>query len=220
MTVVTTHPLADALAAGLAELGLALSSDQQHTLLAYVDLLAKWNKTYSLTAIREPERMVPHHLLDSLAPLPRLSGEAGCRVLDVGSGFGTPGIPLAIARPDWQLFLLDSNHKKTTFLRQVVVDLQLPNVTVLTERVEAYRPEAGFQIITSRAFADLGEFVKLTRHLLAPGGEWAALKGVYPYEEIAQLAVDIRVASVDHLAVPGLEAERHLVHLKMENAAA
>ncbi|MGL4604661.1 MAG: 16S rRNA (guanine(527)-N(7))-methyltransferase RsmG [Iodobacter sp.] len=200
------------LAAGLAELKLDVSTAQAVSLLAYVALIAKWNKTYSLTAIREPERMVAHHLLDSLAPLPHFKGE-NIRILDVGSGFGTPGIPLAIVRPDWQLFLLDSNHKKTTFLRQVIAELKLTNVTVLTERVELYKPEAPFQIITSRAFAELGDFVKLTSHLLAEDGEWAALKGVYPHEEIANLPANVKVTTVDHLKVPGIDAERCLVHV-------
>jgi len=200
------------LAAGLTELKIDLSMSQAANLLAYVALIAKWNKTYSLTAIREPERMVSHHILDSLAPLPQFKGE-NIRILDVGSGFGTPGIPLAIARPDWQLFLLDSNHKKTTFLRQVIAELKLTNVTVLTERVELYKPEAPFQIITSRAFAELGEFIKLTSHLLAEDGEWAALKGVYPFEEIAHLPATVKVTHVDHLKVPSIDAERHLVHV-------
>ncbi len=207
-----TQNLEKLLAAGLAELALSMTAPQQEKLLAYVVLLAKWNKVYSLTAIREPERMVPHHLLDSLAPLPAFKGDS-LRILDVGSGFGTPGIPLAIARPDWQLTLLDSNHKKTTFLRQALLELKLDNVAVVTERVESYCPPVPFNIITSRAFADLAEFVKLTRHLLAEGGEWIALKGVYPHEEIALLPADFKVAGVDRLKVPGLDAERHLVHV-------
>lgn len=204
--------LAAQLATGLAAMNLNLDAGQQEKLLAYVALLAKWNKVYSLTAIREPKRMVTHHLLDSLAPLPHLKGEQ-LRILDVGSGFGTPGIPLAIARPDWQLVLLDSNQKKTTFLRQALLELKLPNVSIVTDRVELYRPDAPFHIITSRAFAELADFVQLTRHLLAQGGEWAALKGVYPYEEIARLPAGIRVTGVDALCVPELDAERHLVHL-------
>lgn len=204
--------LTEQLQSGLAVLPLPLMPAQHDQLLAYVALLAKWNKTYSLTAIREPERMVAHHLLDSLAPLLCLAGNAQ-RVIDVGSGFGTPGVPMAIARPDWEFVLLDSNHKKTTFLRQVLLDLRLPNVTVATERVEKYQPEQLFHIVTSRAFSDLGEFVRLTKHLLVPSGQWAALKGVYPYEEIALLPKDVRVTGVDKLIVPGVEAERHLVHM-------
>lgn len=204
--------LATQLASGLNELGLVLDASQQEKLLAYVALLAKWNKVYSLTAIREPERMVTHHLLDSLAPLPHFKGD-NIRILDVGSGFGTPGIPLAIARPDWQIVLLDSNQKKTAFLRQALLALQLTHVSVETERVEHYRPDVPFHIITSRAFSELGEFVKLTRHLLAEGGEWAALKGVYPHEEIASLPANVKMVDVNHLKVPGIEAERHLVHM-------
>lgn len=204
--------LAAPLSAGLASMDLTLDAAQQEKLLAYVALLSKWNKVYSLTAIREPRRMLTHHLLDSLAPLPHLKGEQ-LRILDVGSGFGTPGIPLAIARPDWQLVLLDSNQKKTTFLRQALLELKLPNVSIVTDRVELYRPDSPFHIITSRAFAELADFVQLTRHLLAQGGEWAALKGVYPHEEISRLPADIRVAGVDVLCVPELDAERHLVHL-------
>ncbi len=204
----------DVLNAGLATLGIPLDEAQKQKLLDYVGLLGKWNKTYSLTAIREPERMVPHHLLDSLAPLPAFPAGTHARILDVGSGFGTPGIPLAIARPDWQLTLLDSNHKKTTFLRQALLELQLPNVTVVSDRVEAYHPEAPFDVITSRAFAELSEFVKLTRHLLVKGGNWAALKGVYPYEEIALLPKDVVATEVKQLQVPGLEAERCLVLIK------
>lgn len=204
--------LATQLASGLNELGLVLDASQQEKLLAYVALLTKWNKVYSLTAIREPERMVTHHLLDSLAPLPHFKGD-NIRILDVGSGFGTPGIPLAIARPDWQIVLLDSNQKKTAFLRQALLALQLTHVSVETERVEHYRPDVPFHIITSRAFSELGEFVKLTRHLLAEGGEWAALKGVYPHEEIASLPTNVKMVDVNHLKVPGIEAERHLVHM-------
>ena len=213
MTAVVEHPLASLLASGLAKMGLALDASQQAKLLAYVGLLEKWNKTYSLTAIREPERMVTHHLLDSLAPLPFLPA-GQLRMVDVGSGFGTPGIPFAIARPDWSLTLLDSNHKKTTFLRQAILELQLPNVSVITDRVENYQPEAKFEVITSRAFADLGDFVRWTQHLLAEQGEWAALKGVYPHEEINNLPADVYVTGVDALKVPGLEAERHLVHAR------
>ncbi len=207
-----TQNLATQLAAGLKALGLNLDAVQQEKLLAYVALLAKWNKVYSLTAIREPVRMVAHHLLDSLAPLPHMQGES-IRILDVGSGFGTPGIPLAIARPDWQLVLLDSNNKKTTFLRQVVLELQLTNVEVVADRVEHYQSGGQFHIITSRAFSDLADFVKSTRHLLAPAGEWAALKGMYPYEEIAQLPAGVKLAGVEKLAVPGVGAERHLIHI-------
>ncbi len=197
------------LEAGLAQLGLELSAEQIDRLNQYLALLNKWNKTYNLTAVRETERMVAYHVLDSLSALPHIQGG---RVLDVGSGGGMPGMLFAIARPDWQLTLIDANHKKTTFLRQAAIELGLNNVEVHCERVEALAAPA-FDVITSRAFADLAEFVRLTRHVLADGGVWAALKGVYPYEEIAQLPDDIRVVSVQALHVPGLDAERHLVTL-------
>lgn len=197
---------------GLSAIGLDMAPSQQQKLLDYVALLHKWNKVYSLTAIREPERMVPLHVLDSLAPLPVL-GDDTKRVLDVGTGFGTPGIPWAIAHPDWTLVLLDSNSKKTAFLRQVVLELQLTNVVIETARVEHYHPEMGFHIITSRAFACLADFVQLTRHLLLEQGCWAALKGVYPQEEVQQLPAGVHVAKVEVLTVPEVAAERHLVCL-------
>lgn len=197
--------------AGLAAIGLALSEQQIDQLEGYLGLLAKWNQTYNLTAIREEERMVSYHLLDSLTLVPQLDG--GTRLLDVGSGGGMPGIPAAIARPDLHVVLLDANHKKTTFLRQAVIELKLPNVEVITGRVEAYQPEQKFDRITSRAFAELADFVKLSRHLLADGGQFVAMKGVYPYEEIAQLPEGFGVAEVRPLQVPGLEGERHLVRV-------
>lgn len=203
---------------GLSQLKLELSDAQIDLLDRYLALLAKWNQTYNLTAVREEKRMVSYHLLDSLSLVPHLDG--GSRLLDVGSGGGMPGIPAAIARPDLQVVLLDSNHKKTTFLRQVVVELGLPNVQVMTERVEAYQPEQKFDRITSRAFAELAEFVKLTRHLLADHGQYVAMKGVYPYEEIALLPQGTVVSEVLPVTVPGLDAERHLVRMRLEGVGA
>ena len=200
----------DELQHGLTTLGLTASLEQIDQLLAYVDLLDKWNRVYNLTAVRESERMLSYHVLDSLAALPHITAR---RVLDVGSGGGMPGILFAILRPDWQLTLLDANHKKTTFLKQAVIELGLSQVEVVCDRVEAYQPADKFDVITSRAFAELNEFIRLTRHLLTTDGYWAALKGVYPYEEIAQLPADIRVQAVEALLVPNLEAERHLVKL-------
>ena len=196
---------------GLAAIGLELTEQQVDLLESYLNLLAKWNQTYNLTAIREEERMVSYHLLDSLSLVPHLTG--GTRLLDVGSGGGMPGIPAAIARPDMKVVVLDANHKKTTFLRQAVIELKLNNVEVITDRVEAYQPAEKFDRITSRAFSELAEFVKLSRHLLADGGQFVAMKGVYPYEEIAQLPEDVAVAEVLPLSVPGLDAERHLVRV-------
>ncbi|MEW6591439.1 MAG: 16S rRNA (guanine(527)-N(7))-methyltransferase RsmG, partial [Pseudomonadota bacterium] len=157
------------LKAGIAALGLALPDGAAAKLLAYLALLDKWNRVYNLTAVRDAERMVSHHLLDSLAAVPFFKGE---KVLDVGSGGGLPGIPLAIARPDLQVTLIDSIAKKTAFLLQAKAELGLSNLNVVTSRVEDYKPATGFDVITSRAFSDLREFVTLTRHLLNPGGRW------------------------------------------------
>lgn len=203
------------LANGIETLQLALPSQAQQKLLAYITLLEKWNRVYNLTAIREQEQMVSHHLLDSLSalyPLPTFP----MQVLDVGSGGGMPGIPFAIARPQWQIMLLDSNHKKTAFLRQAVIDLGLKNVKVMTERVERYEAPIKFDLITSRAFADLNEFIGLTRHLLAEKGQYAALKGIFPHAEIAQLPADIVVEKTVALRVPYLMAERHLVIMRAD----
>jgi 16S rRNA (guanine527-N7)-methyltransferase len=203
--------VAHQLAAGVAALGLSLPEGAEARLLAYLALLDKWNRVYNLTAVRETERMVSHHLLDSLAAVPFFRGE---RVLDVGSGGGLPGIPLAIARPDVQVTLIDSIAKKTAFLLQAKAELGLANLQVVTGRVEDYRSETGFDVITSRAFSDLREFVMLTRHLLKPGGRWLAMKGLYPHEEIAALPPDVRVSADYALVVPGLEANRHLIELE------
>ena len=199
---------AEELERGLAALGLALRAPQLAKFERYLDLLEKWNRVYNLTAIRSRERMVTHHLLDSAAILPHVKGP---RVLDVGSGAGLPGIPLAIANAELQVTLLDANHKKTAFLRQAVAELGLANATVESERVESWRTSARFETIVSRAFSELGEFVAATRRLLAPGGIIAAMKGVYPREEIERLPGGVQVVNVVKLAVPGLDAERHLV---------
>jgi len=203
------------LAQGLADLGIALPAAAQEKLLAYAALLYKWNRVYSLTALREDDKAVSHHLLDSLAVLPYLPPGS---LLDVGSGGGTPGIPLAIARPDLRVTLLDSNSKKSAFLQQAAIELDLPNISVHGGRVEQYHPSVGptlaFSAITARAFSELAEFVGLTRHLLEPGGCWLALKGVRPDEEMARLPKDIAVAALHRLVVPGVAGERHLVVLR------
>ena len=193
---------------GAVELGLALGRGERSKLLQYLALLEKWNQAYNLTAIRDVGRMVSGHLLDCLSVVPYLTGT---RMLDAGSGAGFPGIPVAVARPDIQVVLLDGNQKKTAFLRQAVADLQLKNATVVCERVEAWRTGEKFDFIISRAFAEIAEFIALTEHLLAPGGVFAAMKGVYPFEEIERMPPNLRVRQSHALAVPGLEAERHLV---------
>jgi len=201
--------LDEKLAQGLQALNLTLTQDVQKKLLGYLALMQKWNKVHNLTAVRDPEDMVTLHLLDSLAILPHIQGK---RILDVGSGGGLPGIPLALVRPDLLVTLLDSSHKKSTFQRQAKVELGLANLEVVCSRVEEYRPEQKYDMVISRAFADLAEFVKLTSHLCAEGGVWMAMKGVYPYDELAQLKDG--TPQVLPLQVPGLDAQRHLVFLK------
>ena len=198
-----------ALASGLAALEIVLPGEAQSKLLAFRDLLLKWNKTYNLTALRDPAQAVSHHLLDSLAILPHLG--AG-NLLDVGSGGGLPGIPLAIARPDLALGMVDTVQKKTTFLQQAVIELALSNVTVHHARVEAMQGQ--YAQISSRAFAEIGLFISLTRHLLAPNGRWLAMKGLRPDDELKALPADISVEAIIPLSVPGLDAERHLIILK------
>jgi 16S rRNA (guanine527-N7)-methyltransferase len=197
---------------GLVDLGLALPSTTQAKLLAYLGLLQKWNRVYNLTAIREQARLVSHHLMDSLAVLPHLAGKS---IVDVGSGAGLPGIPLAIARPDWELTLIESNHKKGTFLKQASIELVLPNVMVCIHRAEDWHPAKRADIAISRAFSDLAGFVEAARHAVQPGGVLAAMKGVYPDEEIAQLPADVQLESVIPLQVPGLRGSRHLVILRV-----
>jgi 16S rRNA (guanine527-N7)-methyltransferase len=182
----------------------------QARLLDYLALLGKWNKTYNLTAIHEPERMLTHHLLDSLAVLPYITAD---RLLDVGSGAGLPGIPLAIVRPELQVTLIDASHKKCSFMQQAAIDLKLSNITVVHGRVEDLNPEVKYDQIISRAFSELSEFVRVSAALLASGGEWLAMKGLYPNEEIAQLK-GARLKRDVKLHVPGLEAERHLIILE------
>lgn len=194
----------------LETMGLVIDTERQTKLLAYLALLQKWNKTYNLTAIHEPERMLTHHLLDSLAILPWVSAD---RLLDAGAGAGLPGIPLAIVRPDLAVTLIDASHKKAAFMQQAAIELGLANVTVVHGRVEALDPADKYPQIVSRAFSDLNDFVGLTRSLLAEGGEWLAMKGLYPNEEIAQLK-NARLKRDITLTVPGLDAERHLIILE------
>jgi 16S rRNA (guanine527-N7)-methyltransferase len=200
--------LARQLEQGLRSLGLPLDGETQSRLLAHLELLEKWNRVHNLTAIRDGAKAVSAHLLDSLAVVPYLPGR---RLLDVGSGAGFPGIPIAAAKTEIQIDLLDCNHKKCAFLRQVIADLGLKNARAVCERVESWRPTGQFDCIVSRALADTAEVVTLVRHLLAPGGVIAAMKGVHPFEEIERIPPEFRVREVRAIAVPGLDAERHLV---------
>jgi len=200
------------LSQGLAELDIALPAGAQGRLLQYLALLSKWNRAYNLTAIREPSRLVSHHLLDSLAVLPFIDGDS---LVDVGSGAGLPGIPLAVARPEWDVVLLDSNHKKGAFLRQAIMELKLAHTQVVIDRAEYWEPVRNFDVVISRAFSDLPSFVQTARHLCRPETILAAMKGVYPDEELAQLGPDAHIRSVVSLQVPGLRAARHLVLLQL-----
>lgn len=205
---------ADQLARGLAALGLDLPPAAQEKLLAFAALLGKWNKVYNLTALRDERQVISHHLLDSLAVLPHL-GAAG-RLADIGSGGGLPGIPLAIARPQLKVALVESSQKKSAFQQQAKIELDLANVSVHCVRAEAWQPAEKFDAVIARAFSDLAEFVQLSGHLLAPGGALLAMKGVHPYEEIAQLPTGWHVAEVTALHVPGVEGARHLVRVVRE----
>lgn len=202
---------ADALAQGVAAMRLTISDEQQNNLLNYLYLLKKWNKTYNLTALRNESQMLSHHVLDSLTLLPYLTNARS--LIDVGSGGGMPGIPVAICCPDLELTLVDANSKKTTFLQQAVIELGLKNVAVRTQRVENILDKQ-VDIVTSRAFAALVDFVSWTRHLLNERGYWLAMKGVYPHMELCMLPEDIHVYQIDEVSVPTINAERHIVLLR------
>jgi 16S rRNA (guanine527-N7)-methyltransferase len=208
---------------GLTAMQLELAADQQEKLLAYLALLVKWNRTYNLTAIRDEGEMVTQHLLDSLSLLPALnqSVPAGAgagagwarRWADVGSGAGLPGIPLAISRPDLEMTLIETVEKKSAFQRQAKIELALNNLTILGGRVEDVAG-ARFDSVVSRAFAEIADFVRLAGHLLVPGGRLYAMKGVMPADEIARLPAGWAVSECVKLAVPGLNAQRHLIVLE------
>lgn len=205
---------------GVGELGLELSESQLGKLLDYVALLAKWNAVYNLTAIRDPRQMLIQHILDSLSIVPHLASRGASSVLDVGSGGGLPGIVLAIVLPDWTVTLNDIVHKKTAFQSQAKAELGLANLSVVTGRVETLRPgvevPAKFDVIVSRAFAELSDFVTLARHLVAERGAIWAMKGIRPDGEIERLPEGSHVQQIIRLKVPSLDAERHLIEVTID----
>ena len=206
--------VADVLKQGIKDLKLDLAEDQVEKLLDYLALLNKWNSVYNLTSVRDPMQMVTLHLLDSLAAVPAFADAKN--VLDVGAGGGLPGMVLAISRPDMKVSMIDTVHKKTAFLNQVKAELGLSNVTVYTKRVEQLEVKTKFDVITSRAFADLSDFVNWSGHLLQEGGRFIALKGTAPEDERERLPEPWKVQKLEPLTVPGLEAERHLVFIEAE----
>jgi 16S rRNA (guanine527-N7)-methyltransferase len=199
------------LAVGVRELGLGLDAGIQDRLIAYRDLLHKWNRSFNLTAVRDPEAMVVMHLLDSLAVIPFLGDRDRPRMIDIGTGAGLPGIPLAIACPERQWVLLDSNHKKTTFLRQAAAELELDNVEVIVARVETFTSPRLFDVAISRAFSSLDTFVAAAMRLLTPIGRALAMKGTAPLAEANALVRNGYVVDIDRLTVPLLSAQRCLV---------
>jgi 16S rRNA (guanine527-N7)-methyltransferase len=221
-----TEDLQTALSSGVAELGLDLSDTQIGQLLGYLDLIQKWNKVYNLTAVRDPAEMLTHHLLDSLAVvrpmLQQLAGRAsadgrGFRLLDVGSGAGLPGVVIAICCPELAVNCVDTVAKKATFIQQAAISLRLPNLKGLHARVENL--DDHYDVVCSRAFASLADFTSWSRSALAPTGVWMAMKGKHPAEELAALPLGVEVFHVEQLEVPGLDAERCLVWLRLSASA-
>ncbi|WP_263263638.1 16S rRNA (guanine(527)-N(7))-methyltransferase RsmG [Pseudomonas sp. RIT-PI-S] len=200
------------LSTGAQALGVALSPQQEDLLLGYLALLIKWNKAYNLTAVRDPDEMVSRHLLDSLSIAPYIG--AADRWLDVGSGGGMPGIPLAILYPHKVIATLDSNGKKTRFQTQVKLELKLGNLEVIHSRVEGHTPQQPYQGIISRAFSSLEDFTNWTRHLGDSNTHWLAMKGLHPADELVALPADFEIDSAHALAVPGCQGQRHLLILR------
>jgi 16S rRNA (guanine527-N7)-methyltransferase len=201
---------------GCAALQISVDAYLQERLLEYLALLSRWNKTYNLTAVRDEAQMVTRHLLDSLAIAPHLTGQ---RLLDVGTGAGLPGVPLALLFPERDFHLLDSNGKKTRFLFQVKTALCLDNIVVHQARVEAFRVTEPFETILSRAFASLQDMVHGCRHLLATGGRILAMKGAYPTQELVAVSQQCAEVVVHPLAVPGLGEQRHLVEILLRQVS-
>jgi 16S rRNA (guanine527-N7)-methyltransferase len=207
-----TAQLEQLLVDGAKALGVELTDSAVEQLLAYLALLCKWNRVYNLTAVSDPEEMVTLHLLDSLSLLAHLPGG---QMIDVGAGAGLPGIPLAIARPDWQIDLLDSNSKKTRFMQQARAELGLENIRVHHTRVEDFNPDRRYNVVLSRAFASLQKMLALTAHLCRPGGRFMAMKGIFSDQELSEIEKTYKVERVIRLSVPGLDGERHLLEISV-----
>lgn len=208
-----TKAHAEELLRGAKQLGIEIDPARQDKLLAYLELLIKWNKAYNLTAVRDPDEMISRHLLDSLSVVSFVA-EGGENWLDVGSGGGMPGIPLAIMFPQLHFTVLDSNGKKTRFLTQVKIELQLDNLDVMHSRVEDFKTERPFDGICSRAFSSLADFANLTRHLGETQTRWLAMKGLHPDDELQELPADFRLCGSNVLRVPGCQGQRHLLILQ------
>lgn len=220
MKEATTHPLHDALLAGTQALQLFLDGTQQGGLLQYLDLLAQWNKVYNLTAVRQPSEMLTHHLLDSLAvvqPLQKYTKGKAIHLLDVGSGGGLPGVVIAICCPQIQVVCVDAVAKKTAFIQQVAGVLALSNLKAVHARIENIH--VPHDVIVSRAFASLADFTQWSAAALAVDGVWLAMKGKHPAEELAALPATVEVFHVEQVQVPGLDADRCLVWMRLRNEA-
>ncbi len=194
--------------------GIDLSDEDSGRLLNYLSLLLKWNNAFNLTAITKPEEALDLHLLDSVAVTPAIQDYRS--LLDVGTGGGLPGIPLAILNPDKEFTLLDTNSKKTRFLKQVVYELGLDNVTVINQRVQDFENQSGYACILSRAFASLSDMVLWTKHLLAEDGHWLAMKGQYPHQELEKLPKTVELVKAHEVKLPGVNASRWFIYLKQK----
>lgn len=212
MTASHIENLRPVLESGLDALCIKLTKEQQNKIINYLIILSKWNSVYNLTAIRDPKEMMTHHVLDSLSAVPAFTEAQN--VLDVGSGGGLPGMILAICYPDKKISMIDTVSKKTAFLNQAKAELGLNNVTVYSARVESLQVNQPFDVITSRAFSELNNFVNWSQHLLAEGGRFIAMKGVHPQGEMERLPEGWEVKEVRPLTVPGLDAERHLIFIQ------